>query len=238
MNREYRSSALILGVFLLLGLSALGHLAGSAAIRVKEFERTVSVKGLSERDFDADVVIWPIRFAEAGNDLGALYGAIDAGVDKVREFLEQGGIPAAAITVSPPAITDRSAQQYGGERGEFRYAAQQTVTVYSKDIAGVRQTMDRLSQLGKQGIALSGGEYQGQPEYLFTRLNEVKPDMIEEATRNAREVAGKFAADSQSALGKIRSASQGQFSIEPRDANNPHIKKVRVVSTVEYYLSD
>ena len=139
---------------------------------------------------------------------------------------------------SRPAITDCSAEQYGGERGELRYAGQQTVTVYSKDIAGVRQTMDRLSQLGKQGIALSGGEYQGQPEYLFTRLNEVKPDMIEEATRNAREVAGKFAADSQSALGKIRSASQGQFSIEPRDANNPHIKKVRVVSTVEYYLSD
>jgi hypothetical protein len=62
--------------------------------------------------------------------------------------------------------------------------------------------------------------------------------MIEEATRNAREVAQKFAEDSDSRLGKIRQASQGQFSIEPRDTNNPHIKKVRVVSTVEYYLSD
>lgn len=76
------------------------------------------------------------------------------------------------------------------------------------------------------------------PEYLFTRLNAVKPQMIEEATRQAREVAEKFAADSQSSLGKIRKASQGQFSIEPRDTNNPHIKRVRVVSTVEYYLSD
>jgi hypothetical protein len=98
--------------------------------------------------------------------------------------------------------------------------------------------MTRLSELGKQGIVLSGGDYQSQPEYLFTRLNEVKPEMIEEATRQAREVAQKFAADSQSTLGRIRHASQGQFSIADRDRNNPHIKKVRVVSTVEYYLSD
>jgi hypothetical protein len=85
---------------------------------------------------------------------------------------------------------------------------------------------------------LTGGDYQSQTEYIFTRLNEVKPEMIEEATRNAREVAQKFAADSQSRLGKIRRASQGQFSISERDRNNPHIKQVRVVSTVEYYLSD
>jgi len=98
--------------------------------------------------------------------------------------------------------------------------------------------MTRLSELGKQGIALAGGNYQLQTEYLFTRLNEVKPDMIEEATRQARVVAEKFAADSQSRLGKIRTASQGQFSIIDRDRNNPHIKKVRVVSTVQYYLSD
>lgn len=98
--------------------------------------------------------------------------------------------------------------------------------------------MAGLSQLGRQGIVLSGQEYQARPQYLFTRLNEVKPDMIEEATRNAREVAQKFAADSDSRLGKIRRAAQGQFSISERDANNPHIKRIRVVSTVEYYLAD
>jgi len=102
----------------------------------------------------------------------------------------------------------------------------------------VRGIIGALSDLGKQGIALTGGEYQSETEYLFTGLNTAKPGMIEEATRNAREVAEKFAADSKSTLGKIKNATQGQFTIEPRDKNNPHIKKVRVVSTVEYYLSD
>ena len=136
-------------------------------------------------------------------------------------------------------ITDRSAQQYGGDnRAEFRYVASRMVTVYSENIEGVRAVMNELPELGKRGIVLTGGDYQSQTEYIFTRLNEVKPEMIEEATRNAREVAQKFAADSQSRLGKIRRASQGQFSISERDRNNPHIKQVRVVSTVEYYLSD
>ena len=98
--------------------------------------------------------------------------------------------------------------------------------------------MGSLSELGKKGIVFTGGDYQSQTEYLFTRLNEVKPEMVEEATREAREVAEKFAADSQSTLGKIKRASQGQFSIRERDKQNPHIKRVRVVSTVEYYLSD
>ena len=98
--------------------------------------------------------------------------------------------------------------------------------------------MSNLSQLGKQGIVFTGGNHQSQTEYVFTRLNEIKPEMIEEATTKAREVALKFAEDSNSKLGKIKRASQGQFSINARDKNNPHIKRVRVVSTVEYYLSD
>ena len=98
--------------------------------------------------------------------------------------------------------------------------------------------MGSLSKLGKRGIVFTGGNYQNQIEYLFTRLNEIKPEMIEEATQNARQVAHKFATDSQSKLGKIKTASQGQFSINPRDKNTPHIKKIRVVSTVAYYLSD
>ena len=102
----------------------------------------------------------------------------------------------------------------------------------------MRSVMSSLSELGKQGIVFTGGNYQSQTEYIFTRLNDVKPEMIEEATRKAREVAEKFASDSQSRLGKIKRASQGRFSISARDKNNPHIKKVRVVSTVEYYLSD
>lgn len=138
-----------------------------------------------------------------------------------------------------PSITDKSAQQWGGnERAEFRYTATQTVTVYSKNIEAVRAVMSQLSELGKQGIVFTGDNHQSQTEYIYTSLNQIKPEMIEEATRNAREVGEKFAKDSASKLGKIKKASQGQFSVSSRDRSNPHIKKVRVVSTVEYYLSD
>jgi len=98
--------------------------------------------------------------------------------------------------------------------------------------------MNKTGELGKQGVALTGQNYQFQTQYLFTRLNEIKPGMIEQATIEARAVAEKFAEDSNSKLGKIKTAYQGQFSISSRDQNNPHIKNVRVVSTVIYYLSD
>ena len=239
MNGNGKTGALILGVFIFMGLAALGSLLGNAAIKFKEYERTVTVKGLSEREYPADIVIWPIQFTEAGNNLEGLYGAIDTGTEKIRAFLEKHDIKPEEISVSSPSITDKSAQSYGGTaRAEFRYSAVQTVTVYSGDIEKVRSVKAGLGELGKQGIAITGGDYQARTEYLFTKLNEVKPEMIEEATRNAREVAQKFAEDSQSKLGKIKRASQGQFSINDRDNNNPHIKKIRVVATVEYYLSD
>jgi len=239
MTGNYRLNSIILGLSLVIGLSALGYLLGNAAIRFKEYERTVTVKGLSEREYQADVVIWPIQFTAASNDLEDLYRSIDSKTEKIRTFLRQAGIADDEVSFSTPAITDKSAQQYGGQSGAvFRYAASQSVTVYSHDIETVRQVMEEVSDLGKQGIAITGGDYQSQTEYLFTRLNEVKPEMIEEATKKARVVANKFASDSDSRLGKIRSAYQGQFSISSRDRNNPHIKKVRVVSTVSYYLSD
>ncbi|AUM13846.1 SIMPL domain-containing protein [Ketobacter alkanivorans] len=239
MTSKNTLAAVLLGVFVCIGLIGLGYVLGSSAIKFKEYERTVTVKGLSEREYDADIVIWPIQFTEASNELGALYSALDNSTAKIKTFLKGNGIAVKDITASAPAITDKSAQQYGNNGTvEFRYTAQQTVTVYSKDIAAVRAVMSKLSELGKQGIVITRGDYQAQTEYLFTRLNEVKPEMIEEATKQAREVAIKFANDSQSSLGKIKQATQGQFSIAPRDKNNPHIKKVRVVSTVEYYLSD
>jgi len=232
-------SAVILGLALVLGLSALGLLMGKAAVNYRQLERSVAVKGLSEREYPADVVIWPILFTEASNDLPKLYTLLDQRIATIQSFLLEKGFKAEEVTISAPAITDKSAQQYGGNGGvEFRYTAEQTVTVYSEDIERVREVSKQLSVLGKQGIAFTGNNYQAQTEYLFTRLNEVKPAMIEEATREARAVAEKFAADSDSVLGKIKRASQGQFTIGDRDKNNPHIKKVRVVSTVEYYLSD
>jgi len=239
MIENNKSSALVLGIFLFLGLTMLGYLLGNAAIKFKEYERIVTVKGLSEREYNADIVIWPIQFTAVGNNLGDLYISIENNTENIKRFLEKNGINQAEISFTTPSITDKSAQQYGNQtRAEFRYTAIQTVTVYSKHIKAVRKVMGALSELGKQGIVFTGGNYQSQTEYIFTRLNEIKPGMIEEATRKAREVAEKFASDSKSTLGKIRKASQGQFSIRARDKNNPHIKKVRVVSTVTYYLSD
>jgi hypothetical protein len=239
MQEQTKVAAFVLGLFIFLGLALFGYQLGSTALKVKAYERTVTVKGLSEREYDADIVIWPIKFTAASNELQSLYDSIDSSTTSIRNFLASGGIEADAISHSVPAITDKSAQQWSSNaQPEFRYTALQTVTVYTEEIAVVRQMMERLSELGKQGIVFTATEYQNQTEYLFTRLNEIKPAMIEEATRNAREVAEKFAADSQSRLGKIKRASQGQFSISPRDKNNPHIKKIRVVSTIEYYLSD
>lgn len=239
MQKQTNASAFILGVFICVGLGVLGYLLADAAIKFKQYERSVKVKGLAEREMTADIVIWPIQFITAGNDLEKLYESIETNTDKIKAFLTQKGIADNEISFTSPAITDKSAQQWGNSSGvQFRYSAIQTVTVYSKNIKVVRQTMNKLSDLGKQGIVFTGGDYQSQTEYIFTGLNRIKPAMIEEATRKAREVAEKFAKDSESQLGKIKRASQGQFSINYRDKNNPHIKKIRVVSTVEYYLSD
>ena len=190
MNSISRISAIVLGLSLILGLSSLGYLLGSYAVTVKEYERTVNVKGLSEQEHEADIVIWPIQYTAADNDLAALYATIDNNNASIREFLQSNGLPASAITMAPPAITDRLAQSYGdGSRAEFRYTATQALTVYSSDIALVRGLMSSLSDLGRDGIVFSGAEYHLQPEYLFTRLNDIKPTMIEEATREARAAA-------------------------------------------------
>jgi uncharacterized protein len=239
MSDNKSHNALILGTCIFLGLATLGYLLSNAAINFKEYERTVTAKGLSEREFIADIVIWPIRFTVASNDLTELYDSIESNTSEIKNFLTNKGISLSEISFGPPAITDKSAQQYSSNaKAEFRYTAFQTVTVYSENVTAVRELISSLSVLIKKGIVFSGENYESKTEYIFKSLNEVKPEMIEEATKKAREVAQKFAADSQSKLGKIKKASQGQFSIKPRDKNNPHIKKVRVVSTVEYYLSD
>jgi hypothetical protein len=234
MPKTLLASALILAI----GIAAGGFLAGRGLVASRALERTVTVKGLAEREVPADVAIWPVRFVLAGNDLEAVYRELEANLGKVLSFLRDTGFTDDEISVAAPAITDRQAQTYGDAQARFRYSATQTVTIYTKRVSTVLAAGTRLIELGKSGIVLSGDDYQSRTQYLFTGLNDLKPKMIEEATRNAREVAQKFAADSDSRLGKIRTAYQGQFSIQDRDGNTPHIKKVRVVSTIEYYLAD
>ncbi|MGH8135157.1 MAG: SIMPL domain-containing protein [Steroidobacteraceae bacterium] len=239
MNDSVSKSLTILGGCLLAGLVALGWLVGHAALEVKALDRTVVVKGLSEREMPADIAIWPLTFQEANAELNGIFEAIQRKNTLITEFLVAHGIPQEEITIAPPAVTDLYAQSYGDKNHIlYRYTGSSTVTVYSHKVDAVRAAMQDVIALGKKGVALSGEGYQGQTQFMFSGLSALKPDMIEEATRNARSVAEKFAADSESRLGKIRSAQQGQFSIENRDSTTPHIKRVRVVSTVEYYLAD
>ncbi len=240
MNSTSRTrDAAVLAVGLVAGLALLGWLLGSSLIRFKEFERTVTVKGLAEREVPADIAIWPVMFTTAGNDLGQVYAQLAADEQKLTDYLQKQGFATEEITVAPPAVTDKLAQQWGGSGDVgLRYTATQTVTVYTTRVDVVRKAKSGLAELGRQGLVITGNDYQGQTQYLYTGLNDLKPGMVEEATRNAREVAQKFATDSDSRLGKIKQAQQGVFSISDRDANTPYIKKVRVVSTIEYYLAD
>ena len=239
MTEPISRSLVVLGASLLLGFIALGWLLGHAAVKVKRLERTVVVKGLSEREVPADIAIWPLTFQEASNDLNALFGSLQKKNGQITDFLAGHGIANDAITVGAPNVTDRFAQSYGDTSNiAYRYTANSTVTVFSTDVEAVRKAMKDVIALGKQGVALSGEGYQTQTQFEFSGLSKLKPAMIEEATKNARSVAEKFAEDSESRLGKIRSAQQGQFSIENRDSTTAHIKKVRVVATIEYYLAD
>lgn len=239
MDKYKNAGMVVMGISIVLGFTSLGYFISKAALDFKSFERTVTVKGLAEQEHLADIVIWPIQFTEASNSLDGVYQSLDSSAEMVQNFLVENGISEDEISFSTPLLTDRSAQRYGGnENFQYRYIASQSATIYSENVENVRSIMSELVELGKQGVTLSGNEYEIRPEYIFTRLNEIKPDMIEQATKEARQVAEKFAEDSNSKLGKIKTASQGQFSIMDRDNNNPHIKKVRVVSTIVYYLSD
>ncbi len=239
MSNERVSASMIFGLLFVAAMFLMAVTFGTYLMRVKGLDRTVTVKGLSEREVPADIAIWPVSFAAAGNDLTALYEAMEGNAREVLAFLQAAGFSPSEITKAAPVVTDKLARRYGGQQDvSLRYTAQQTLTVYTAQVDLVRAVQSRLGELGKKGIALGGEDHDARPQFLFTKLNELKPQMIEEATRNARAVAEKFAADSQSRLGKIKRASQGLFTIEDRDANTPHIKRVRVVSTVEYYLSD
>jgi len=163
---------------------------------------------------------------------------LEQDTQKIVGFLIKQGFTNKDISISQPSVTDKIAQNYNSSKVQFRYSAIQTITLYTKEIDKARKSMQDITQLGKKGITLRANFYEDKPEYKFTKLNEIKPQMIEAATRNARASAQKFAEDSQSKLGKIKSARQGQFSVFSRDKNTPNIKKVRVVSTIEYYLTD
>lgn len=220
---------------IMLGLIILGLQFPQAVKDFKSYDRTVNVKGLCEREVKADKAIWPIVFKVVGNDLGSVYEEIEQKNAAVVGFLTAGGIDKSEISIGTYSISDKYAQEYGSNDRTYRYVAKCTVTACSKDVDKILTLLGNQKDLLKNGIAPEN-EWDSKTEFEFEGLNELKPDMIEEATKNAREVALKFAKDSESNLGKIKEATQGTFSISDRDSNTPYIKKVRVVTNVTYYL--
>ena len=227
------------GLFVMFGLIVLGSMMPRAVDRFRSFDRTVNVKGLCEKEVKADKVIWPVVYRVMANDVQSVYDQTDRNNAAIIDFLKAGGIKESEITVSVPEISDKYATEYGSNDRAFRYIAKNVITVYTSDVDAVLALMSRQSDLLKKGIVTGGSnQWENPVEFKYEGLNEIKPEMIEDATRNAREVAQKFAKDSDSRLGKIKTATQGTFTIENRDSNTPYIKKVRVVTSVTYYLKN
>lgn len=217
---------------------ALGIFCGAVAIykgihEVAVKDRYVTVKGLSEREVKADRVTWPLTFSIVSNDVSSVWGDLDRKQASVLAFLKKNGIPENEIYVAAPRLEDRQAESWNSN-AVFRYQVSVTITVVTANVDKVLELRTRQGELMREGINMSNNDW--SVNFEFTGLNELKPSMVEEATRNARAVAQKFAADAQCELGSIRQASQGQFSIEPLNDNTPYIKKVRVVTTVDYFL--
>ncbi|HEB9423642.1 TPA: SIMPL domain-containing protein [Campylobacter jejuni] len=203
----------------------------------KTLERSVSVKGLSQKDVEADTLIFPIKFTRSNNNLTNLYEDLEKDRQNILRFLQAQGVRADEISYNAPNIIDKLSDPYRNDNiVSFRYVGTGNLLIYTKNVKLRKSILEKISTLGKEGIVIKIENY--EIEYLYTKLNEIKPQMIEEATLNARNAAIKFAQDSNSHLGKIKKASQGQFSISNRDKNTPYIKTIRVVSTIEYYLKD
>lgn len=234
------AAALLLGI----GVAVGGFLMGQGFVKARLGDRSVSVKGLSEREVKADLALWALRFVSTGNELTATQAQVKANADAVMAFLKAHGFADGDVEIQAPQVTDRLAQAYSSGPVESRFIIAQQVVLRSTDIDKVAKANSEVSQLIDQGVVLSNEYGPIRPSYLFTKIAELKPEMIEEATKRAREAADTFAADSGSHLAGIRRAYQGQFEIQPRDATpgaqetEQIAKTVRVVSTIEYNLAD
>lgn len=224
------------GLFIMVGLITIGIMIPQAVNNFRSFERTVNVKGLCEKDVPADRVIWPVVYKIMGDDIRSIYSQTDSNNETIVDFLMAGGISRDEITISTPSVSDKYANEYSSNDRAYRYIATNVITVYTDKVDLILELMAKQSELLKKGIVTASNSWDNPVEFKFEALNDIKPEMIEEATKNAREAAEKFAKDSESRLGKIKTANQGTFTITDRDSNTPHIKKVRVVTSVTYYL--
>ena len=225
-------------LILALGIIVLGDSVNSGLKSLAGKDRKVVVKGLAEKEVEADKVTWPIVSKEIGNDLPELYQTINNTTGTIRKFLLQNGLKADEISVNAPVVIDLNAERYGENRNPYRYNITSIITVTSSNVKLVRNIIARQGELLKKGVAIVDGGYENPVKYEFVAFRQMKPKMMQEAIENAEQTATQFAENSKSQIDKIMNADQGQFSIEDRDSNTPYIKKVRVVTTVTYSLKD
>jgi hypothetical protein len=250
-----RTGLLVPSALIALGLIVGGWLLGVQIKNTRLADRYVTVKGLVERTVKSDLAIWPLSYKEAGDDLTALYAKTEADKKVILDFLQQQSLQPNEIELGVIRVVDTQANEFGGgQRAPHRYIVEQQVTVRTKRVDVVAAAAQKTMELLQKGIVLSGNNQGSGLAYKFTGLNSIKPDMITEATRNARAAADRFAADSGAKVGTIRQANQGVFSIlaaeqssEPSEGSDQNyggfgadaslMKTVRVVTTVQYYLN-
>jgi uncharacterized protein len=236
---------LVTAITIALGFALAGWFVGRGFFLGRASDRYVTVKGVAERDVTADVAFWPISFVSTDDDLGRAQTKIKQSREQIMAFLGRQGIDAAAVEVQRLDVRDLMADPYTSGVIKSRFIISQTLMVRSNDPEKIVKASQAASELVDAGVVLSANMgSESLPTYLFTRLNELKPGMIAEATANARQAAEQFAKDSRSTIGNIRRANQGVFEILPRDRSAGTFertelnKTVRVVTTVEYYLED
>lgn len=231
----------ITALIIALGIALAGLFIKIGIQSLKSGERIVSVKGLSEREVNADHVTWPISVTGSANTTSSIYETVNKNRNITIDWLISNGLSKQDISSQAPEVTDKSALRYGSfdPNKEKRYQYTWTLTVSTDKVDIVRKLSQRTGELLNKGIAISSGNYDtGFITYEYTKLNEIKPEMIADATQNARDAANKFAKDSDSKVGKIKNANQGYFTINNRDKFTHYIKVIRVVTTVNYYLED
>ena len=237
--RMGRFSALVLAFGIALG----GFFPGYYYYKAKINFNTVSVKGLAEKDVVSDLAVWDLKFVSTGNDLAKTQAEMERQAGLILDFLSEKGFKAEEIDSGRLETNDLMANPWrGNDVISSRFILSQTITVRSNNVNLVAQALSETNSLVSKGVIFDS-QNSGYPvSYIYTKLNEIKPQMLEEATKNAREAALEFAKSSKSKVGKIHQANQGVFSILPQDdtvnaiASQQINKKVRVVLTVEYFL--
>ena len=228
----------VAALLIALGLVGAGWFASQGMARLKTADRYVTVKGSAEKIVDADLVVWPLAHSVGGNDLADVQRRLDANTATIRGFFTGAGFKPEEIVVSPPRLEDRWAYAYGDNRPPERFRYSTTVTLRTSNVANALSVLRKSGELVSRGVMLGAEGEAGGPDFDYTQLNDIKPALIAEATANARKSAEQFAKDSGARIGGIRSANQGVVDISNRDQGSPQVKKVRVVTTVEYFLKD